>query len=115
MFNVQRSMFNVQRSMFNVQCSTFNVQCKLYVQYHLYLQLKAAADYARSRGVVLKGDVPIGVNRDSVETAQHPELFHLDCQTGAPPDAFSPLGQNWGFPTYNWEVKGKRLKVRGKR
>ncbi len=113
--NVQCSTFNVQCSTFNVQCSTFNVQRKLYVQYHLHLQLKAAADYARSHGVVLKGDVPIGVNRDSVETAQHPELFHLDCQTGAPPDAFSPLGQNWGFPTYNWEVKGKRLKVRGKR
>ena len=109
------AMYNEQCTKDNVQCSTFNVQRKLYVQYHLHLQLKAAADYARSRGVVLKGDVPIGVNRDSVETAQHPELFNRDCQTGAPPDAFSPLGQNWGFPTYNWEVKGKRLKVRGKR
>ena len=63
---------------------------------------KAAADYARSKGVVLKGDLPIGVNRDSVETLQHPELFHMDSQTGAPPDGFSRLGQNWGFPTYNW-------------
>ena len=115
MYNEQCTKDNVQCSTSNVQCSTFNVQRKLYVQYHLHLQLKAAADYARSRGVVLKGDVPIGVNRDSVETAQHPELFNRDCQTGAPPDAFSPLGQNWGFPTYNWEVKGKRLKVRGKR
>ena len=115
MYNEQCTKENVQCSTFNVQCSTFNVQRKLYVQYHLHLQLKAAADYARSRGVVLKGDVPIGVNRDSVETAQHPELFNRDCQTGAPPDAFSPLGQNWGFPTYNWEVKGKMLKVRGKR
>ena len=74
-----------------------------YVQYNLHLQLKAAADYARSKGVALKGDVPIGVNRDSVETLTHPELFNLDCQTGAPPDTFSPLGQNWGFPTYNWD------------
>jgi 4-alpha-glucanotransferase len=73
-----------------------------YTQYNLHLQLKAAADYARSKGVVLKGDVPIGVNRDSVETKMHPELFHMDCQTGAPPDALSPLGQNWGFPTYCW-------------
>ena len=98
--------YNVQGTM-----NDEHVQRKMYVQYHLYLQLKAAADYARSHGVVLKGDVPIGVNRDSVETALHPELFHLDCQTGAPPDAFSPLGQNWGFPTYNWETGGKRLKV----
>ena len=73
-----------------------------FTQYHLHLQLKAAADYARSKGVVLKGDIPIGVNRDSVETATHPELFNMDCQTGAPPDAFSQNGQNWGFPTYQW-------------
>ena len=73
-----------------------------FTQYHLHLQLKAAADYARSKGVCLKGDVPIGVNGDSVETATHPDYFHLDAQTGAPPDVFSPNGQNWGFPTYNW-------------
>ena len=73
-----------------------------YVQYNLHLQLKAAADYARQNGVVLKGDMPIGVNRDSVVTELHPELFNMDSQTGAPPDAFSTLGQNWGFPTYNW-------------
>ena len=78
-----------------------------YVQYHLHLQLKAAADYARSKGVVLKGDVPIGVNRDSVETATHPDFFCLDCSTGAPPDNFSPNGQNWGFPTYRWN-KGQQ-------
>ena len=79
-----------------------------YIQYNLHLQLKAAADYAREKGVVIKGDVPIGVNRDSVETALHPKLFHMKAQTGAPPDAFSQNGQNWGFPTYHW---GKDLEV----
>jgi 4-alpha-glucanotransferase len=74
-----------------------------YIQYHLHCQLKAAAEYARSRGVVFKGDLPIGVNRDSVATALHPELFHIDSQAGAMPDASSRQGQNWGFPTYNWE------------
>ena len=74
-----------------------------YVQYHLHIQLKSAADYARSKGIFIKGDVPIGVNGDSVETATHPEFYHLDAQTGAPPDAFSQNGQNWGFPTYNWK------------
>ena len=73
-----------------------------FVQFLLHSQLKAAADYAREKGVVLKGDLPIGVHRDSVETHQHPELFHLDSQAGAPPDAFSREGQNWGFPTYQW-------------
>ena len=76
-----------------------------FAQYHLHLQLKAAADYARSKGIVLKGDIPIGVNFNSVETKTHPALFNLDAQTGAPPDAFSPNGQNWGFPTYNWSEK----------
>ena len=78
-----------------------------YIQYNLHLQLKAAADYARQHGVSLKGDVPIGVNRESVETATHPEFFSLDCSTGAPPDNFSQNGQNWGFPTYNWKTKNE--------
>ena len=73
-----------------------------FIQYQLHCQLKAAADYARSKGVILKGDVPIGVNRESVETTTHPELFNMDSSTGAPPDSFSQNGQNWGFPTYNW-------------
>ena len=76
-----------------------------FVQFYLHLQLKEAADYARSKGIVLKGDIPIGVNFNSVETQTHPKLFNLDSQTGAPPDAFSPNGQNWGFPTYNWSEK----------
>ena len=78
-----------------------------FIQYHLHIQLKAAADYARSKGVIIKGDVPIGVNRWSMETKTHPDFFHLDSQTGAPPDAFSQNGQNWGFPTYNWDEKRK--------
>lgn len=74
-----------------------------YLQYLLHTQLKSATDYARSKGVILKGDLPIGVNRESVETKEHSEFFHIDSQTGAPPDAFTSQGQNWGFPTYNWE------------
>ena len=80
-----------------------------YIQYHLHLQLLEAAAYARSKGVALKGDIPIGVNRDSVETATHPELFNLESQTGAPPDAFSQNGQNWGFPTYHWDDESKKM------
>lgn len=74
-----------------------------YVQYHLHLQLSEACRYAHSRGIVLKGDLPIGISRTSVDAWQSPRLFHLDSQAGAPPDAFSASGQNWGFPTYNWE------------
>ncbi len=73
-----------------------------FVQYHLQRQLTAAADYARGRGVALKGDLPIGVAPESVEVWRQPELFHVGAQTGAPPDAFAVRGQNWEFPTYDW-------------
>ena len=72
-----------------------------YIQYHLHLQLKDAAEYAHKKGIILKADLPIGVGRFSADTWQYPELFHMDMQAGAPPDAFSDKGQNWGFPTYN--------------
>ncbi|MBQ1912216.1 MAG: 4-alpha-glucanotransferase [Bacteroidales bacterium] len=75
-----------------------------YVQFLLDAQLKDAVAYAHVHGVALKGDLPIGVSRTSVDAWQHPQLFHLDSQAGAPPDAFSADGQNWGFPTYNWET-----------
>ena len=74
-----------------------------YVQYHLHRQLSEVCAYARGRGIVLKGDLPIGISRTSVDAWCHPRLFHMDSQAGAPPDAFSASGQNWGFPTYNWE------------
>ena len=78
-----------------------------YVQFLLDRQLKDAVNYAHLRGVALKGDLPIGVSRDSADAWQHPELFHMDSQAGAPPDAFAEDGQNWGFPTYNWEEMAK--------
>lgn len=73
-----------------------------FVQYHLSRQLRDARDYAHSKGVVLKGDIPIGISRTSVDAWVYPELFNMDSSAGAPPDDFSVMGQNWGFPTYNW-------------
>ncbi|MCD8318808.1 MAG: 4-alpha-glucanotransferase, partial [Paraprevotella sp.] len=75
-----------------------------YVQFRLHQQLLAACDYARAKGVILKGDIPIGISRNSVEAWVEPYYFNQDGQAGAPPDDFSVNGQNWGFPTYNWEV-----------
>ncbi len=75
-----------------------------YIQYNLHLQLKDAAQFAHKLGVGLKGDIPIGISRDSVDAWAEPELFNLNGQAGAPPDDFAVLGQNWGFPTYNWGV-----------
>lgn len=74
-----------------------------FTQFHLDKQLKAAVEYARLHGVVLKGDLPIGIYRHSVDAWTQPELYHMDRQAGAPPDDFSLTGQNWRFPTYNWE------------
>ena len=73
-----------------------------FTQFHLDKQLREAVAYARSRGVVLKGDLPIGIYRHSVDAWTQPELYHMNAQAGAPPDDFSTTGQNWRFPTYNW-------------
>ena len=73
-----------------------------FVQFHLSKQLREVRDYAHSKGVVLKGDIPIGISRTSVDAWVYPELFNMDSSAGAPPDDFSVMGQNWGFPTYNW-------------
>lgn len=78
-----------------------------FVQYHLDRQLREVRDYAHNHGVILKGDIPIGVGRHSVDAWQKPQLFNMNCSAGAPPDDFSVLGQNWGFPTYNWEEMAK--------
>ena len=75
----------------------------VFVQYLLDGQLATVVRHARERGVVLKGDIPIGVSPHSVEAWMQPQYFHLDLCAGAPPDDFSEAGQNWGFPTYNWE------------
>jgi len=73
-----------------------------FLQYHLHLQLKDATAGIHAAGLILKGDLAIGVYRYGADAWQAPELYHLELQAGAPPDAFSVTGQNWGFPTYNW-------------
>ena len=75
-----------------------------YVQYLLHIQLLDACDYGRQLGVIVKGDIPIGISRTSVEAWVEPYYFNMNGQAGAPPDAFSTKGQNWGMPTYNWKV-----------
>ena len=74
-----------------------------FIQYVLDQQMRAAHEYARKNKVILKGDIPIGISRDGVEAWVEPRYFNLNGQAGAPPDPFSDDGQNWGFPTYNWD------------
>ena len=91
----------------NTQKSTFKDKRQLqfwyYVQYCLDSQMHAAHAHARAHRVILKGDIPIGISRDGVEAWVEPKYFNLNGQAGAPPDPFSADGQNWGFPTYNWD------------
>lgn len=75
-----------------------------YVQFILAQQMQAAHAHARAKHIILKGDIPIGVNRHSCDVWQEPRYFNLNGQAGAPPDPFSAKGQNWGFPTYNWDA-----------
>ncbi|WP_300670934.1 4-alpha-glucanotransferase [Soonwooa sp.] len=81
-----------------------SVMLHVWVQYQLHLQLTEAVNYAHSLGISFKGDLPIGIFRYSVDAWTMPELFGLNFQAGAPPDLFTELGQNWEFPTYNWEA-----------
>lgn len=74
-----------------------------FIQFKLHNQLKKVYESAHKRGVVLKGDLPIGVNRTSIEAWTEPRYFNMTGQAGAPPDDFSVNGQNWMFPTYNWD------------
>ena len=78
-----------------------------WIQWHLDRQFADEVRYARSKGVYFKGDLPIGVSADSADAYFHPQLFNLDSSAGAPPDFFSAEGQNWGFPTYNWDEMAK--------
>ena len=92
----------------STQKSTFkgkkDLQFWYYVQYNLDAQMRSAHEYARAHRIILKGDIPIGISRDGVEAWVEPKYFNLNGQAGAPPDAFSTDGQNWGFPTYNWDA-----------
>ncbi len=83
------------------------VYYRVFLQFHLERQLRTAVDYAHSKGVALKGDLPIGINPYSADAWTNPELFDFTLQAGAPPDFFSRDGQNWGFPTYKWDVMQK--------
>jgi len=78
-----------------------------FLQFYLDKQLKEAAAYVRGKGVILKGDIPIGIYRNSVDAWIAPQLYNMGGQAGAPPDPFSAAGQNWGFPTYNWAEMAK--------
>ncbi|MBI4972266.1 MAG: 4-alpha-glucanotransferase [Candidatus Omnitrophica bacterium] len=79
------------------------IDFQVWLQWQLYQQFKAIKKYAEKKKILLKGDLPILVSRDSADIWQHQEFFKLDFAAGAPPDMYTALGQRWGMPTYDWE------------
>ncbi len=93
-----------RKELSNPRCKAYKeVEFFYFVQFVLNEQMKEAHDHAKAKNVILKGDIPIGVNRHGCDVWMEPKYFNLNGQAGAPPDDFSVNGQNWGFPTYNWE------------
>ncbi len=84
-------------------CEEEEVEFYYFLQYHLDKQLREVSSYARKQGILLKGDFPMGVHPNSVEAWRFFEYFRWDQSMGAPPDFYNHLGQNWGFPSYNWD------------
>ncbi len=106
----ENSIFNKEKieNLCSPDSSVYDkISIHFFVQYHLHKQLSEAHLYANSLKVILKGDIPIGINKNSVEAWAEPHLFNFNGQAGAPPDDFSVKGQNWGFPTYKWDVMEK--------
>jgi len=79
----------------------------VWLQQALDIQFARASKAVIDAGILLEGDLPILMNEDSCDVWAHPEIFNRELSAGAPPDMFSPDGQNWGFPIYNWEAQEK--------
>jgi 4-alpha-glucanotransferase len=79
------------------------IEFQIWLQWLLFKQLEQVKRYAENKKILLKGDLPILVSRDSADAWAHPEFFKLEYAAGAPPDMYAARGQRWGVPTYNWE------------
>jgi len=78
-----------------------------WLQQALDIQFSKASKAIAEAGIVMEGDLPILMNEDSCDVWANPDIFVKDLSAGAPPDMYSPDGQNWGFPIYNWEAQEK--------
>jgi 4-alpha-glucanotransferase len=96
----------------NPTAETFNALLKefesaiayhVFIQYLCFQQMEEVKKYANEKGIFIKGDIPILINRESADVWRHRSLFNTDFAAGAPPDMYKEDGQKWGFPIYNWE------------
>ncbi|TRZ94905.1 4-alpha-glucanotransferase [bacterium] len=79
------------------------INFQVWLQWQLNKQFKEIKRYAQAKKILLKGDMPLLVSRDSADVWVHPKLFKLDFAAGAPVDSYCAKGQRWGMPTYNWD------------
>lgn len=74
-----------------------------WMQWQLFEQLRSVKRYASKKGVLLMGDLPFLVSRNSADVWAYKNFFKLSLSSGAPPDMYFSKGQRWGMPPYNWE------------
>jgi len=79
-----------------------------YLQWALSEQWRQIREQARRKNVLIMGDLPFLVSRDSADVWSHPNSFSSVDSVGAPPDVFNDQGQDWGLPLFDWEVMKKR-------
>ncbi len=90
-----------------------DIDCWKFMQFLFFRQYKDLKKYANKRGISIYGDMPIYVSMDSSDIWANPEMFMLDSDrkptkvAGCPPDDFSPTGQLWGNPLYDWDYMDK--------
>jgi 4-alpha-glucanotransferase len=89
---------------FKVRKEGFSTDFHCYLQYLCHQELRQVHEYASSKTVFLKGDIPYLLNANSVDVLEAPHLFNRNLQAGAPPDYYNPNGQNWGCPLFNWDA-----------
>jgi 4-alpha-glucanotransferase len=80
-----------------------------WLQWQLFEQFREAKGELQKRGILLMGDLPFLVARDSADVWANQDDFKLHLAAGAPPDAYNAKGQRWGMPPYDWgriEAKG---------
>ncbi|NGX31260.1 MAG: 4-alpha-glucanotransferase [Chlamydiae bacterium] len=76
---------------------------EIFLQYLCFSQMERVKKYANEKKVFIKGDIPILVNKDSVDVWTQQDSFFREKFAGCPPDRFNREGQNWGFPLFNWK------------
>lgn len=87
--------------------NTEEIEYHSFLQFLCHSQLSFVKAEAGKQNVLLKGDIPILISKESADVWHHPSVFDTSYSAGAPPDMYNAMGQDWGFPLYNWEALDK--------